>query len=397
MTQLYKTHRRTLLRCVLVAAVIVLAGIIQQQIVAAAGLTDRSPSKANSSPQNDHAHYVRKNSTIGDAKLDLWGYWNGDSGSKYFKLYYNAGGDQVCDIAGSAGSEVAKVTVSVGSATSTYYIRAKQICTSNKTSEHTNKPGKVSTNQFYGRYPLPAKPRKDASGLYKARIQVQFAGDAKNGAYVREFVTNNGSYIGQRGQAGLTDEQARQNTKFPILSLVKGTNHSSSISVPFGMPCGASASEGQGALIPLYDADNGPTFNWKVRMRVKDTTTGKYVKFIKGSGHGGTFDLNDTRFTPGSGEKHETSAKINMVPNHHYALEVTGIDGGAKPNNYVAIGLPFDSIYGVVNCSYTLAPQTALDTDRIEPGQKVAITSTVKKNGAAPAVWTTPTIWRNSA
>lgn len=271
-------------------------------------------------------------------------------------------------------------------------------------------------SNFYGRevaFPT-GKLQEDRSGLYRAVIRVEFTGNALTPAQMGGdtdgwSLNYNMRLMGQRSSKGvlaLLGQSAVTGSArdFGFRSSYVGragsiSNKNVTAGVVYGYPCSADPSNlsVRERRVGVYDPDGvfGDTY-LQIRENGNPLPKNAYDRAAEAGIRSWDNGRKAWLVDPGNDVWRYVAIKKNQVEaNSTYKMTIvnTGKNSRASPHyNTLSLYIPYDSIFGAVDCSYTLKPKTALDRDRVEPGQKVTVTSTVDKNGAAPE--TVPTIWR---
>ena len=274
-----------------------------------------------------------------------------------------------------------------------------------------------SGSNFYGReIKFPAgKLQTDQSGLYRAVIRVEFTN--KNGLSSTQMGGNtdgwslnyNMKLMGERsgkgvlallGQSALTGNSRDFGFRSSYVGKAgKISNKNVAASVVYGYPCSAAPSSlsVKERRVGVYDPD-GVFGNTYLQIQENGNPLPK-TAYDQAAEQGiKAWDAGRQAWLvhPGNNAWRYVAIKQNQVEaNSTYKLRImnTGVGSSASPHfNTLSLYIPYDSIFGAIDCTYTLKPKTSLDRDRLEPGQKATVTSTVDKTGGAPE--TTPTIWR---
>lgn len=374
-----------------------------------ATLSNVSPHRKSSDPEGAHIFLLRKNNLGKNTQLALQAYYPVDT--KWDKQYIYIDPFDYCNIDfdtdNKPGDSVTYLTValSAGGKTDSYHIKIDKKTGKNNVCSITD--GRINDtadnssdkNKLFARYPLPEKPETDdATKLLKVTVEIIYndivtqpvKSDAKNNQQrfqVRAqtksgsgYTDTDGALVGPTG--GNDGSVSDSKFNFPIIGRPSHVGSHTQVSVPFGLPC--SATSNQDHRVGVYDSDNfaGAT----VRFRVKDKGTGEpgsggTVWFREGkNAKEGTPTLGnfDTQwFTPNQDNAEKSSVEITMKPDHKYQIEVVNIDGG----NTIVVNVPTETIYGVINCSWKIKPDSKVEPHVQEPGKSVVFTHTATNTG----------------
>jgi hypothetical protein len=257
-----------------------------------------------------------------------------------------------------------------------YYIEASNTC-----NQHYGRPnvtGVDPTNTLFGNYMLPTQPAgpNGVTGLYQVHITISYNAavptsditTGKNNSILMQVVGRDGD-----GTKSLTMKLGPNGTgsgsyNFPLIGKPSTSGESTSVSVPFGLPCNESVPVVH--TIGVYDADNGGLFWETLRFKIKDLdwkdpvlsapgynpSSADDINFssgVGGSPNSGNF--NTSPFTPDNGNKGQGTVDVRMMPFHRYEIDIYGLDGG----NTVVVSLPTDTIFGAIKCAEPPTPSVS--------------------------------------
>lgn len=331
-----------------------------------------------------------------------------------------ASGDNRCSVytQGMSSSQRARfvtVTLSVadpvtaGAANNSvkYLVPASRLCAAGS---HTNNRSSPNNAYFFGSYQLPANfspsgANKDPdTHLYRVNITIEYdsnvpESDPSNSdphQQVTFRLTMNNTTCGTTAVSSCT----RYLSTLPIGG--GGAQNYSTVGpftdkgqyfntqrFSFGLPCSVSTNQRQ--TIGVYDIDNysvdwggdsyanGPAY---VQLQYRTSSTGSWVTYRANNsdivGFDGAYDGNGNiissptsnqtqRFYPQTGSRNTIKITLNMRPSYQYQLVVTPVHA----RNLIGVGLPTETIFGDMDCDYTLTPNISVSVGTLVPGGSI--------------------------
>jgi hypothetical protein len=364
---------------VLGALIAVLASASVGVNTAYAELTNRSPNKLDVSSNGVSgavSHLLKHEDVVTIKEIQLAAYYPDSAGSsgsdKVLKIRYGEDGKKcnIANIGSHFGQENAFAEIKiVGTGTKEYKVPIEKVC-DNEGSTRTNVQDSGGSgwknNKFFADYPFPNLPKDSATGLYKADIYIKYSngvnkgeGQANSVNFIAVVGGSNKAKIGPVGaDSGGTERQ------FGLRSAFVGDAQKRDIfaSTQFGIPCDISSTSFK---VKLYDPDThifGETFMWVTengkklpRDRYEVTPGADQVNWTNN-------DIRKWKSTGKSGPGSTSSLKI--INGEKGATYKLFIDNPKQPDqnnpnqNVLSIGLPYDSIYGDIDCdSDTSGPE----------------------------------------
>lgn len=383
------------------------------------------------------SHVLRKEPAGWIEEVDAAAYYNDAGDASYFAL---TGGICFAENAGFTGSNKAFVMVTVSYTTasgtrSAYYpIHVNNMCTAyNSANPVVNTPNTTNSTtgtrsngkQFYANYAIPqdfkdnALPDPATGGLYKLKISIAYDPD-----------------IAQGRDDGAGQQQARFDIQLPECSYSGGcrryvapvaagssSRNYSTIRMgtgnaqkfyttqrfEFGLPCTDTASKSN-QLVKFFDIDNSVDWdddylgnnnglsNMKVGLYVEKSTDGgnTWTRLTYPSGGVTSFTSNGDadwdnsawlwggQVLRGSSQKAKVDTlHITMDPHVRYRAVITP----AHTMNLLGVGLPYDSIYGLIGCDTGVTGSIASDpTTPVSSGDNVKFTFSAHRDASFPTI-----------
>ena len=263
-----------------------------------------------------------------------------------------------------------------------------------------------STEQWYGEQVISFRAKlQPSSGSTPDDSVAPFLGNTDTSASSANNA-NNGLVTIQGNPSGLTRDKDGQNvTAF----------------YPFGRPCNDTTPFADRDVL-LYDADvksdelgsskdSGVYFTiWELRngawTQIKESAAnGDTTRLAMADPNVGVYEISDGKVYPTVQENNATKVVVkNMKANTRYRIQIDRLyhrgQRDAK-NNYLYVGLPGDSIYGLegFTCpAYEVQPFIGISPTTVEPQGSIHVTPTLANNSSAiPAKvgWQVTGFWLN--
>lgn len=418
--------RISLVTSMLIIGIATIAMLVSIKQADALVISNESPSSVNSNPDGVHVHFLRVENGGVLRTVRLAAYYPASTSAATWNaltLQIRPGGSAtnsyVCNAGTNTGvinGQYVRVTLSaVNGGSSTYYIRRANVCNALGSPLVNNSLTHTLNNQFYGSYALgmarPSAP-DGVSGLYKVNVTIHLDDNIAQSTNtgIRFFTRLNGTGA-RMSMVGL----AGSPRTYPVLGDWAGPavaatgNQQTSIYIPFGVKCNASAGFRE---LRLYDADNGASFNnvnnpgtgykpsYRITFRILSTDApAHYVPLtIINPGSGDVLTGGNTVFVQRDGDAITSRIRANLEPKKHYQLEITGI----HLRNYIDFGFPDeteglfgDTSYTCPAVNPTLTPATSIDGTDIEEGTPFTARASVTNNSttAATGVGASWNVW----
>ena len=274
-----------------------------------------------------------------------------------------------------------EVKVGSGASAVTYTVPSKNMCTS-RTEGKNNSASNSANNRFFADYDIPADAfteKKDID-LWFAPVTIKMSGDVPvgksqgNNVNFRLEIADNKVKIGPLATADSTNfglRSAYADTDRPARGVM--------VRASFGAPCSAGDPEG-GAY--LYDADVnvfGPTYLWATKGGNKlardDYKNPSFLAwdpdlYWRSTAQEGSESTRNSSFT---------IKQIEAGKTYKFIIRNPVANGKVSPNaNVMSIGIPYDSIYGDVECGYELTPNVNPPADSNDTVTQGSVISPVK-------------------
>lgn len=290
------------------------------------------------------------------------GVYSPNSTNRTLKIKYGIDGKKCFqDVDKNKGSIIVTVGGAGGASELTYTVPAKNMCSSRK--ESNNSKSSSSGNRFFANYKIPKSAFTYRADLdyYFAPVHIRFS----NAVPIGNSQGNNVNFILETpgSNVKIGPLKTAGNTNFGLRSAYADTDRPARgvmVRVAFGAPCSENDPPG---LLKLYDADTnvfGPTYLWATKSNT-ELSKGAYTKyddsFIAWNSANKYW-----RSTAQEGQQSTRNSyfqidKIQSGKTYRFIIQNPRNTNFISPNaNVLSVGIPYDSIYADIECSYTLTP-----------------------------------------
>jgi hypothetical protein len=341
-----------------------------------ATLTNRSPNVLDVSSNGVPgavSHLLKKEDVVTVDTLYLSAYYPESAGSgksgKSLKIRYGEDGKK-CNI-DNFGSPAhfskpnAMVVVTIkGADTVKYQIPISKVCDNIGSSPRNNKAQPSGddwkNNKFFADYDFPKLNMDSDTGMYKAEITIQYTDEVNTGPWGK---ANNVNFItlitGHKdAKVGPVGADAGGNARaFGLRSAFVGDSQDRDIKVStqFGVPCSVGTTN---FVVKLFDPDThifADTFMWVTADGKKISLDAKAPDTRYGTVNKADKNEPGNNWKSSGGSNTSTTIQIkDAKPGVTYRLHISNPVQKGKQNNpnqnVLSVGLPYDSIYGDIDC-----------------------------------------------
>lgn len=375
-------------------------------------------------------HVLKHENSSTIARIDMVAYYNRSSvnANQTFEIFgRDTGTDnmQRCHTYpdGNTTAGLVRVTLSVDTTavganaqTITYLVRGDNVCEANGGRVNTRANNNGGANQFFTTYQVPSGFNQtqaivdDDTGLYKVNIRIQYPTDVAGNPTIPQGTTGGNDLLKQQisfrtrisatstcptpsaqsstncarylGMAAIPAGGGNFSRNYSTLGTIISSNwHYTRQFFKFGLPC--SQATAQAMRLSVYDVDNGNS-NWNnMHIRVEKSTNNGVTYTPLSTSTGGAERLVVTgpgftttaqgavpnaRIWPADGDRTTMSIAFTLQPGANYRLVADSVHS----RNLFGIGLPTDTIFGVISCNYSLSPSLSVASTSLVPGGSIS-------------------------
>lgn len=343
-------------------------GVIQSP-TAEAKLSKQSPNPIDVSAggaSGGVSHLLKKETVADVTELKTTVYYpNGSDDGKTLQIRYGIDGKKckILDLNDHFANENAFVYVRInvpGGENYEYRTPLKRVCDDQQdNSGNTQNNKRVGENneqfnKFFANYDLPALAEDPATGLFIANVNIGYSGAVVEGASQQNSVNFVMNLTGADGKAKVGLRGEVDDNQFGLRSAYYTNSQRRDVqaATQFGVPCDRNPNA---MTVKLFDPDVsvfGTTLLW-VTEDGKRLPNSRYnlsqSAYVSDANNDGVFGISDNVPSNQSASLRILDPKKNVTYRFYIHNKVT--NGKASPNgNVLSVGLPFDSIYGDINC-----------------------------------------------